>query len=357
MKKILIAGMLMLGCMASAQTEISKYHPGVTPEGAVYFLPKTALRIVVQVEKTTYTPGDFCKYADRYLRMKDVEQEASVSYKMNSIDLMAFGVADTSKCYAVKYNAKNASANIRLADDGTLMAINATASQPEPPAKFTPAPKPKAVNPRQFMNEDILAAGSTAKMAELTALEIYDIRDSKNQLTRGQADFMPKDGEQMKLMLNQLDMQDNALTQMFTGTVTRDTTEHVFLYYPDQETDRQILFRLSEKLGLVDADDLSGAPYYISVEDMHSLPAQTANDKKKKKTAAVKDGIYVNVPGRIKVTVAKGNRTINSFEVQAAQYGYTELLSGDLFNKRFTTHLTLNPVTGAVAKLEAEQPK
>lgn len=357
MKKLFIAGLLMLGGMASAQTEISKYKPGVTPEGAVYFLPKTALRIVVQVEKTTYTPGDFCKYAERYLRIKGVEQDGSVSYKVNSIGLTAFGVADTSKCYAVKYNAKNATANIVLSDDGTLLAVNASATQPEPPAKFVPAPKPKPVNPRQFMNEDILTAGSTAKMAELTALEIYDIRDSKNQLTRGQADFMPKDGEQMKIMLNQLDMQNNALMQMFTGTVTCDTTEYVFLYYPDRETDRQILFRMSGKLGVVAADDLAGEPYYISVEDLHSLPATAAAEDKKKKNAAVKDGIYVNVPGKIKVTVAKGNLVMDVFEVNAGQYGYTELLSGELFNKRFTTHLTLNPVTGAVAKLEAEQPK
>ncbi len=66
------AALLAICCGAMAQTPISKYKPGVTPEGAVYYLPKTALRIVVQVEKTTYTPGDFCIYADRFLRLKDV---------------------------------------------------------------------------------------------------------------------------------------------------------------------------------------------------------------------------------------------------------------------------------------------
>ncbi|MGN1262417.1 MAG: DUF4831 family protein [Prevotella sp.] len=357
MKKIIFAALLMLPCMATAQTEISKYKPGVTSEGVVYFLPKTALRIVVQVEKTTYTPGDFCKYSERYLRLKDVEGEASVSYKVNSVAMTAFGVADSSKCYAVKYNQKNATANVVLADDGTLLAINADALKTDVPAKFVPAKKPEAVNPRRFMNEDILTAGSTAKMAELTALEIYEIRDSKNQLTRGQADFMPKDGEQMKIMLEQLATQESALMQMFTGTVTKDTTEHVFLYYPDRVTDRQILFRLSNKLGIVAADDLAGAPYYISVTDESNLPETAPGDDKKKKKPAVEDGIYVNVPGKIKIDLAKGTQTIASFNFQAGQYGYTELLSGDLFNKRFTTHLTLNPITGGVAKLEAEQPK
>lgn len=359
MKTILLAGMCMLASMASAQTQISKYQPGVTPEGAVYFLPKTALRFVVQVEKTTYTPGDFAKYAERYLRLMDVAQEASVSYRVNSVTMTPFGVADTTKCFSVKFNAKNATANVQLAEDGALMAINATATVPAEPKAFVSAPKPRQVNPRQFMNEEILAAGSTAKMAELTALEIYEIRDSKNQLVRGQADFMPKDGEQLRIMLDQLSTQDQALTSLFAGKTVRDTTEHVFVYYPDSEVNRQVLFRLSDKLGVVDADDLSGAPYYISVTDLHSVPSkvQTGDDKKKKKVQPVEDGIYVNVPGKIRVDITRGNAPVGSYEVTAGQFGHTELLSGELFNKRFTTHLTLNPVTGGVARLEAEQPK
>lgn len=357
MRKFFIASMLALTCGIYAQTTISKYKPGVTPEGVVYFLPKTALRIVVQVEKTTYTPGDFCKYAERYMRLKDVEQEAAVSYKVNTINLTSFGVADTSKCYSVKLNSKSSASNMVLTDDGTLVAINADARQQELPAAFIPAQKSKTVNPRQYMGEEIIAAGSTAKMAELTAQEIYDIRDSKNLLTRGQADFMPKDGEQMKIMLNQLETEENALMQLFTGITVKDTTEHVFIICPNKEVNKSVLFRLSKRLGIVDRDDLSGTPYYISIADLHSLPAPAPVKSKKKKDDEPEDGIYVNVPGKIKATIYKGNNAMGSFELYAAQFGYTELLAGELFNKRYTTKLTLNPSTGSVAKLEAEQPK
>lgn len=356
MRNIIIAGLLLLGGGAVAQTQISQYQPGVTPEGAVYFLPKTALRIVVQVEKTTYTPGDFCKYAEKYFRLNDVDTEPSVSYKVGAINLTSYGVADKSKAYAVKFNAKSVASNMVLADDGTLLAINTTAIREDEPKKFVPARKPAAVNPRQYMSSEILAAGSTAKMAELTAQEIYDIRDSKNELTRGEADYMPKDGEQLKIMLTKLEAQDHALAQLFTGTIVKDTSEYVVTVCPDKEIDKQVLFRISQKLGLVESDDLSGVPYYISVKDEHSIPTQAVapqNNKKKDK----EDGIYVNVPGKIKVTVSKGNNMMSSFELYAAQFGNTELLSGDLFNKRYTTRLSLNPSTGSVNKLEAEQPK
>ena len=59
------------------------------------------------------------------------------------------------------------------------------------------------MNPRRYLTEEILAAGSTAKMAELTAREIYDLRENRSLLIKGQADFMPQDGQQLKLMLQQ----------------------------------------------------------------------------------------------------------------------------------------------------------
>ncbi|MBQ8655621.1 MAG: DUF4831 family protein [Prevotella sp.] len=340
----------------SAQTRLSQYRHGVTSEGAVYFLPKTALRFTVQVEKTSYSPGEYAKYADLYLGLHDVNTQPDVSYRVTHIDMTPFGVVDTTKCYAVEFNAKTSACNIQLSDDGVLLAINASAPQPvASPKVFVPIQKPKPMNTRQYLSEEILTAGSHAKRAELIAQEIYNIRESKNLLTRGEADFMPKDGEQLRIMLNQLDIQQNALMQFFTGTTTVDTTEHVFELCPTEEISRTVLFRLSQKLGFTDADDLSGAPYYITVEDLHATPAAAPVEEKKKKKK--EDGIYINVPGRIRVCVSQGNDMIYKAETPAAQFGFTELLSGELFNKRYTTHVWMNPATGALEKLEAEQPE
>ena len=119
MRKTLIACLLALCSGAAAQTETSVYRPGVTPEGAVYFLPKTVLRFVVRVEKTSYTPGDFCRYAQRYLRLNDVKAEPSVTHRLIGLSMTTFGEADKAKGYAVKFNAKTSACNIALADDGT----------------------------------------------------------------------------------------------------------------------------------------------------------------------------------------------------------------------------------------------
>lgn len=338
-----------------AQTAISTYLPGVTPEGAIYLLPKTGIRMVVQVEKTTYTPGELCKYAERYLRIKDVSPTPSVSYRITDIRQEAYAVADTSKHYAIEFNAKTAATNVRLSDDGILLAINADPITIPATKPFVAAPHPASVNPRQYMNEETLAAGSTAKMAELIAQDIYEIRESRNLLVRGQADNMPKDGEQLRLMLNQLDKQDQAMTSLFIGITEKDTTEHTITVIPDKMSDQQVLFRFSQKLGLLESDDFAGAPYYYKVEDLKTVPPVEVIDPKKKNKQA--PGVYVNVPGKLRSTISDAKGVISTAEFPAGQFGNVELLSGALFNKRYTTRLWLNPLSGAVEKIDVEQPK
>jgi len=311
------------------------------------------VRITVQIEKTSYTPGEFSKYADRYLRLKGVPTQASVDYRITSIRQEATAVADTTKGFAVKFDPKTVAANIALSDDGVLLAINATPTPLQLQAPFKPAPRRRMQNPRNLMSEDILTAGSTAKMAELTAQDIYEIRESRRLLIRGQADNMPTDGQQMKLMLSELEQQDQALTSLFAGITIKDTLEHVITIVPNKETDRELLFRFSKKLGIVDDDDLAGEPYYIKIANLHAVPMPEEDLKKKKQ----EPGLYVNVPGKMKVTIYDAVEPLVINDLPAAQFGNVELLSGALFNKRYATHLWLNPVTGAIERLEAEQPK
>jgi hypothetical protein len=342
-----------------AQTALSKYRPGKGQEGTVYFLPKTAVRVSILVEKTTYKPGDFSAYAMRYLRINSVSQTATTTYRIAGISQTAIALADTAKAYTVKYDTKTVASNIILSDDGRLLGINGQPKEENTKiTAFQPAPKPAPLNPRKYMSEEILAAGSTAKMAELTALEIYDLRENRNLLIKGQADFMPKDGAQLRLMLDNLDRQDRALSELFTGTTTVDTTEVVLAIIPDSPMEKTVLFRLSQKLGLVEADDLSGTPYYIAIDDISRLPRTEPDPKAaKKKVKQPESGIYVNVPGKMRSTISYQGQTIDTAELPAPQFGNTELLSGELFNKRYTTRLWLNPLTGGVTKLEAELPK
>lgn len=329
-----------------AQTDVTDFVPGSTLEGVSYFLPKTAFRVTIITEKTVTKPGDFYKYANRYLRLPNVPAEESVTWAIKSIKLEPFGVPDKEKAYSIKIKSKTVAPLVGLSSDGILLSINTEAEEeflPELPEAI-PAPKPE--NPRSYMTQEMLTAGSTAKMAELCAEEIYDLRDSRNALIKGEADNTPKDGAQLQLMLNQLDKQTAALESMFKGTQLTSTEVTSFNFLPNQETDKEILFRFSQKLGVVDADDLAGAPIYVSVRRTESLPKTVMDEDTAKKKAKMEKGVYYNVPARTKVSIFNNQQEFCTTELPMGQFGVVEILSNTLFDKQATTKVTFFQTTG-----------
>lgn len=352
MKNLIIASLLLV---SGVQTSVAQRGKGMA-EGTGYYLPRTEMQFTVKIEKTSYTPGDFAIYAEKYMKMRDVQMKPSVTYRILGLDINSVGERDTSKYYVLPTDGKHNIQTVDIDDDGVLLAVNAEPKRVTLPEPFKPAPKPAPLDPRDYMNEDVLSAGSSAKMAELCALEIYDIRDSRSMLNKGQADFMPKDGEQLRIMLENLDTQENALMQLFGGVTVKDTLEAVIKFVPMKETDKQLLFRFSKWIGLTDADDLGGNPYYISIEDKHVTPSIQEDLLNKKK---VKDngGVYVNLPGKIKATLYKGNEQWAVYELYAAQFGSVVALDDELFGKKLFTSVVLNPVTGNLESIEIENAK
>lgn len=321
-------------------------------DGLDYYLPKTVVNVSVLVEKNTFKPGELADFSDLYFKTS-AATEASVSYRIVGIRFSTAGIPDTDKKFTVAIDKKHSILNIDCDRNGVLKAINDKAPDTPQAKPFVPARKPAPLNARDYMSQDILAAGNLPKMAQLVAQEIYDIRDSRNQLSRGEADNMPQDGAQLKLMFANLDRQERALMQMFTGVTTTDTLEHVVSFVPEKEKTDVTAFRFSKKLGLLTADDYSGAPYDIVVEDegvMADLPDE-ANAAKKEKDDFM---LGVNTPGKIRLTVNADGRKVASFDTYAAQFGKVEMLNGALFGKKITSHVTLDPVTGSVVKLRTE---
>ncbi len=358
MKRLLliIACSLFLLAPSVAQTEIERFRPGVTVEGVNYFLPKTVFEVVLTAEKTVTKPGEFAAYADRYLRLKDVPTVESTTWTLKAVTLMPYGAPDSTKAFSIKLRAKTAAPLVSLTDDGLLLGVNVDATPDPAPELPQRVPAPKPVNGRDFMTHDILAAGSTSKMAQLTAEEIYDIRDSRNALVRGEAENTPKDGAQLKLMLDNIDQQRTALESLFKGQELTSTEVLSFDYEPsanpEECAERHLLCRFSRKLGLVATDDLSGEPIWITVKAQGSLPPIETDAEAAKKKAKLEQGLYVNQPRRAQVTIFTATQTLLTAEVPVAQLGTVEVLSDALFNKKLDTKVTLHQHTGSVKQVE-----
>lgn len=349
MKKGLIAIGLFCSLSVAAQ-DVSTYTPGAINEGVIYYLPKTEIEVQVTATKVTYTPGEFCQYADRYLRLTGISAQPDEHWEINAIKVRSVGVPDPENAYAVKLKDKSVASQVELTPEGIIKAINTTApAEKTIAAKITETAR-KRIDPRSFMTEEILMAGSTAKMAELVAKEIYNIRESKNSLTRGQADYMPKDGAALKLMLDNLEEQEQAMTQMFAGITER--TEKVFTIRvtPEGDIKDKVAFRFSKKLGILGVDDLAGEPFYISIVNEETLPPVDPKAKEKKKI----EGVIYNIPGKALVTVFTPQKKYFEGELPVTQFGTTEVLVDNLFNKKVNTRVIFNPNTGGIVKIDKD---
>lgn len=341
----------LLSAMAFAvsmgQTQVTEFNPGIVANGVNYMLPKTQLRVDVTAMKVVYTPGEYAKYAERYLHMGNVPTEKTSACQITELKVMQEGVPDTSKAFTVKMKDKTVAPMAQLSDDGILLAVNTTVED-KSGAVALPAATNHKLDARQYLTEDILSSTSVSKRAELTAQEILDIRESKNAIKRGQVESMPKDGASLKIVLDELDHQEQALTQLFAGCADTVWMSRSYTFVPDNDIDRSVFFRFSRKLGFVDSDDLAGSPYYMTVKDLHTVALPSAAEKSKRKIS----GLVYNMPSMASVKIENMEGTVYEKQLPFAQMGTVDTLSPTLFNKGANTKLVLNPATGGIMHLE-----
>lgn len=337
-----------------AQTEVLTGVIRGKDYGVVYMLPKTQIEIEVKTKKISYTPGEFGKYAERYLRLSGVSTVAREYWELNGIKVRSAGIPDSEATYFVKMKDKTVAPLLTLTEEGIVESINVPYSggKKKKMESLVPAARTKT-DPRDFLTEEILMTNSTAKMAELVAKEIYNIRESRNALLRGQADNMPQDGAQLKIMLDNLDRQEKAMTEMFTGTRDEENRTFTVRLTPDKELDNEVAFRFSKKLGIVADNDLAGEPYYISLKDLKKINIPEEDPKNKKKL----EGIAYNVPGQALVTLTDGRKKLYEGEVPVTQFGIVEYLAPALFNKSSTIKVYFDPSTGGLLKIDREEGK
>lgn len=348
MKKLITAIILMLATPSLAQNTLGSFFSN-SSEGVTYFLPDTKINITVETSCVTQTPGEFYSYAERFLHIKSTITEASSRWEIIGIDCESEGIPCKDKCFTIKFG-NNAASSIGLDSKGIIETINTTAT-----AKNNYAPERRIgtsnrIDASQYMTEEMLTATSTAKMAELTAKEIYAIRESKLAITRGQAENMPSDGTAIALLLQELDKQEKALTEMFTGRT--DTVYHTsrITITPNElrDTTKAILLRFSHKLGVVDKENLAGEPVYYNFKDMKTAELPIVNEKKKT------DGIYYNIPGRARFEVYTRTRTFIEEEIAVAQLGIVEILSKSLFSKSNAVKVVFDTATGGIISIRKD---
>ena len=113
---------LLLAMPVSAQTT-QKLSANKTNEyGLLYTLPVTGVDVTIEVERTVKTPGDYFRYAKKYLAIDPIT-EKSQHWVIKSVTVNPVGVADPSQRYQVQFKA--GSTPFMVIDDNNFpVAIN-----------------------------------------------------------------------------------------------------------------------------------------------------------------------------------------------------------------------------------------
>jgi hypothetical protein len=344
-----LASALTLGAQSTQKLTAGKMNE----YGLIYTLPTTAVNVTVEALRTVKTPGEFKLYSKKYLDIDPI-LEPSDTWSVKSVTLTTAGVSDNAESYLVQF--KSGSTPYIIVDSNNCpLAVN--------DEEFTPATSPAlpvAVEQQpsilqtpaaaQTMTAEMLQSQSTAKRAQLAAAKIYELRQSRNDIISGNADQMPADGEAMKLALDNLEKQEEALTAMFTGTVQTSTAVRTYPVVPGTSDSKVVAARVSATQGPVDTDDLSGMPVYLSCKVIAkgSLPTNEKGEEKK----FPKGGLAYRIPGQASFTAIVNGNEMASLSADIAQLGIVFGIDPALFSdKKAPAYVIFNPATGAITEI------
>ncbi len=354
LKHFILPLLLLISSCVSAQKTVRVNAIKANNYGVVYSLPKTSFEITLLVKKSTYQRGDFYPYAQRFLAVNNPITESKVVYSLENIDVDNIGIPDKSNSFMVEFRSKSIESFVALKEDGLIVAINA-----EPEIEIKDEIKiPEGVksfdNPRRYLSQETLLAGSTARQAELVARQIFDLRRNRSDILSGEAESMPPDGNAYNVVMEEINRQEKALTELFAGSMEIEYFTVTYNIIPDNtDIDRQVIARFSEKLGPVDPDNLAGSPIYLSLTNRTpKVELQLSERDRIKLEDKLKEGVVYNIPGKADLNIEFNNKTLKNIEVDVVQYGTQDVLVKRMFeNNKQPVKVFFYPELGAIKQI------
>ena len=354
MKQLMIIVAALLMAVGYTNAQIVRENEAAV----VYYMPKTELVIHIDYEVVTQTPGVFYQYAERYLGAEEIIMENNTNCQLRAVRIATESSADTERAYKVTAQKGINTQLVSLSEDGRLVGYgieNASLqfserSQGElqngSKAAYSLEAKSEELMP---LLEEQFMAGSVAKMAEGAAKQIYRIRETRLNILAGDVEHVPADGKAMELVLNELNKQEQALVALFVGKTQVTHHTHAVRYVPEESVEKEVVCRLSAHNGIVDKNDLSGEPLYLTLvaKKQTLLPAGIAD-----KNTPLLSQIHYNLPGEAQVALTFKGKQMAEQTVAVAQYGVAIPLAQDLFTGKSTPIITISEDTGNILSIE-----
>jgi hypothetical protein len=347
--KRLIFSILVLSIYTNCFSQITSIPLKISEgqiEGSIYTLPKTIFLVEVETKCIKETPGKYYQYAERFLGLSDVCQSEKIRYEITSVKMTLKSIPDNQNSY-ILINKKNklSDNSVELTKEGFLKSINGPKSEEEKPVNFNSnkneiIPESFQTMETSIITKEMQQSTSTAKIAELAAAELFNIRDTRINILTQDVDKTPSDGRSYEIVLSELNRLERYYTELFTGKREEKNETSSFQIEPMGDSE-SIIFRFSEAKGVIDKSDLSGVPVYLKIK---KNPGLSVNSNKGKKENPV--SLYYRLPGNANVKITDGVQSFYDKDVTVAQFGTVLTLPQDKYSS-----LELCPFTGALIKV------
>ena len=360
--RILVSFLLLVSLVGadlklSAKDEKKKpagEQPAVTG-GVVYALPRTGIRILVEVEQEKLYHGPYFAYAQKYLGINDAAKIDEENWIITNLRMEAFGEPDPNAVYKATGNIATL---LSLSDDGVLLGINSAVKQTESKTitNVFPQKQPAAddiwtdVSMQSFLSgkDSTKRSGTNFKSFEEKAAEaandILKLRKKKAMTLASKSEKLPPDGAAYQVMTVELDKIIAGYVALFSGKRVTKTYQLSFDVVPDGKTNKGLVaFRFSPTAGILPENNVSGKPVMLEIEPntelKQKIDAAGANEVSAK-------GIYYRIPVVAQVRLLSGADVLAQTRLPFAQYGVVTSLPDGLLTGDYS--IEYHPVTGAI---------
>jgi len=360
---LLFTTLLIAGNLAAQRNDKKKSASelGVVNGGVIYSLPRTGIRVIVEVTQEKIFRGPYSEFALKYLGVKNALAADAEFWKINDLKLETFGEPDPTEVH----KATGAIASmLSLSENGVLIGINSSVKA-DPGMTYTSVFTQDVETPHELWSDISMRSffagkdssnqsGSRPKSLEQkaaeTASDILNLRERKAVILSADDNPLPPDGKAYQVMVDELNKIIGDYESLFIGKSYKSSHKYVFEVVPDAKGSKAIVaFRFSAASGILPESNVSGKPIMLELDANADL---LRNGEQKAAPVAGEtssNGLFYRTPGIVVARLLNGSDVLAQARLSMAQFGVVTPVPDGLTNGEYS--IEFHPVTGAIKRI------
>jgi hypothetical protein len=361
---VLLITALLFGGTVSAQKNDKKKvatETVVFNGGVIYSLPRTGIRLMVEVSQEKYFHGPYSEYALKYLGIKNSSLSDAELWKIKDVKIETFGEPDPSEIH----KATGAIASmLSLSDNGVLIGINSALKgaegKPYTSVYTQDVEVPQEIWAEMSMHSFLVGKDTTRSTGEkLKTLEekageaahdILKLRKRKALALAADYDKLPPDGKAYQVMVDELDKIIGDYESLFIGKSYNSTHKYIFEVVPDAKASKALVaFRFSSTSGILPESNISGKPVMLELDPNTDLVRNSEQKAVPSMGETSTNGLFYRIPGLVVARLLNGSDVLAQARLSMAQFGVVTAIPDGLVNGEYS--IEIHPVTGAIQRI------